>query len=86
MINYIIGKIALNCSSCQLTGVAPSASNLVPKNGTITYTLGSASSSTIVTYVLTPSTCGIFLKTTYMITINGGIGTENWLSAIYTDG
>jgi hypothetical protein len=80
------GTIALNCSSCQLTGVAPSASNIVPKNGTITYTLGSTTSSTVVTYELTPSTCGIFLITTYMITIVGGIGTKNWLTGIYTDG
>ena len=86
MILFYYGTIALNCSSCQLTGVAPSASNVVPKNGTIPYTLGSATSSTVVTYVQTPSTCGIFLKTTYMITIVGGIGTKNWLSGILTNG
>ena len=79
MIGSYFGTITLNCASCQLIGVAPSASNLVPKNGTITYTLGSATSSTVVTYILTPSTCGILLKTTYMITKVGGIGTENWL-------
>ena len=86
VIGFYYGDVALNCASCQLTNVAPSASNLVAKNGTITYILGSATSSTVVTYVQTPSNCGIFLKTTYSITINGGVGTDNWLSAIYTDG
>jgi hypothetical protein len=83
--NYY-GTIALNCASCQLTGVAPSASNLVPSGGTITYLLGAPTSTTVVTYVETPTTCNVSLKTTYSISIVGGVGTKNWLLSLTKSG
>jgi len=84
VIGFYTDTIAVNCASCQLTGVARSASNAVSDGGTVTYLLGATTSSTVVTYVLTPS-CGIFLKTTYSITIVG-VGTKNWLQSIVSTG